>query len=234
MSMTTVVGMACQPHRADNLLLSAPVLAAQCGALHIHVNGKVPTILRDLETNYDNIVLTASRENLGDTAKLSGLSNCEGYYLTVDDDILYPPDYVATMKRYLDAQSRIGILCVHGSTFDPSTVPGFIGRRKMYDFGAALDQPQRVLMPGTGTACWHKSVFKISEADIRTPNMLDVWVACMAAEQGIPVISVPRPAGWLKPLSTCGTSICRERPIVDMEVLVQQHQKALQRMHALI
>ena len=50
----------------------------------------------------------------GSAAKLHWARSWDGYYLACDDDFMYPTDYAATMRRWVDAHARRALVVGHG------------------------------------------------------------------------------------------------------------------------
>lgn len=236
------IGMAVQPHRFPNLEKSLPILSKQCDKLWIVVNPskargdnlQEPTpVLPEFFNSINNIEIKVNHLNEGDRVKFFGLNyQSTGYYLTVDDDILYPEDYVSRHIEYLNKIDDFGITCVHASTFNPFQRPvdGFINRRKMYHFSYAHDKFEKVLMPGTGTSCFNVEKFKMLPSEMPDTNMADVWVMCKAAMRGVPVYTIPRKANWLQGLRSYGKSIAEGRPNDAMNKAVHDNILHIQKM----
>ncbi len=237
--MPVCIGMAAQPRRFENLQKSLPILAEQCDKLWLIVNPdstkkiEEPTpILPSCLDKIQNTEVIINSENLGDKEKFLGMQyQSSGYYLTVDDDILYPKDYVERMIEYMLQKENWCITCVHGSTFDPfGNLDRFIGQRKMYHFEWGYDRLDRVMIPGTGTACYEVTKFKMLPEEMPVTNMGDIWIACKAARLGVPIYTVPRPAGWLKGLPSFGQNIAENRPSKEMVEAVKRNKEHLQKM----
>ncbi len=131
--------------------------------------------------------------------------------LTVDDDIIYPPDYVARLVAAL--KERPGsIACVHGSILmDPFV--SYLDSRWIAPARGPLSVDTRVHVPGTGTMAWRVGDFDVSlRRDVTWSHCVDVMAACAAKRQRLEVWSVARPDGWLHPLKLpTGTGIFRQR-----------------------
>jgi len=227
------IGMACIPERVVNLRKSVPVLAAQCDRLHIHLNG-AKAFPKEAWTALPSVTLSRSDKNLGDAEKLRALHCFEGWYLTVDDDILYPTDYVERLVSELESVNRWGVSCVHGSYFNARSTEErhFMDRRVMFGYQQARDKTTRVLIPGTGTACFHTSMFKPLRSLAEHMNMLDIYIASWAATEGLPIYCVPRKQDWLQDLPNHGYAAAAERPMDFMQEVVDQHWAGILAMHA--
>jgi len=237
--MPIYIGMAAQPRRFPNLEISVPILAKQCDKLWIVVNPEDSKTVEEptpqlpaVFDEFDNLEIIINSKNLGDKEKFIGMQyQDKGYFFSIDDDILYPSDYVEKHIEFMFQIENWGITCVHASTFSPfGNTDGFAGKRKMYHFEWEQRALEKVLMPGTGTACYDVSTFKMLPEEQPTTNMADVWVACKAAQRGVPVYTIPRPNAWLKGLPSYGDAICENRPDKAMNDAVRGNRSHLQKM----
>lgn len=189
--------MSCIPNRFNNLIKSVPVLARQCDTLFLMINQakKYPKFLDRIS----NVVVDASLTNRGSSSRFIMTTQVDGYYLTVDDDILYPDDYVKKMIEHLDRYQRRAMVCVYGAMISPTTIP-IMSAYKDAPFTSELKQDMQVMMPGCGTACFHTSSFQIVQDEFAGYNISDVSVMVKAAKEKLPIYIVKREKGWLKKL----------------------------------
>lgn len=196
-----VAGVASTPDRLHMLEKAFASMASQVNELHVFLNGhkEVPDFLKGLPEVI--AYLSDDFDDLGDAGKFWGLkTNQNGYYLSFDDDILYPPDYVSNLIRSVDKYGcPVG---VHGSLIRRDTpsyydYPG----RYVFHFKDKLlhDTPVDVL--GTGTLCVDLERTPLpTEYSYR--NMADLWVAEHYRTRNTPLVAVSRNFGWLQPLET--------------------------------
>ena len=226
------IGMAVMPERLPNLEEILPRLLPQCHKLYIHING--PCVIPRWIINEAKIVISQSEANLGDAMKFVGIQNAQGYYCTVDDDILYPDDYIERLIKELKKKDNRAIICVQGGIFNPYLNPeGFNHRNCHLHFTDEVAYSRRVLLAGTGTSCMHVSTFVITPDECRHPNMADVWLSCKAALLNIPIFCIDRPANWLMPLSECGTAINQRNPFSVMDQIIKPSISSFKKTYAL-
>ena len=109
------IGMATYPGGYSTLLQTVESLCHQTipfTRLQIHVNGNEP--IPDLPLD-SRIKVVYSDIDLTDIGKFKAVDGYEGYILTVDDDIYYPPDYVENMLGVIENNSRNCFIGVHGA-----------------------------------------------------------------------------------------------------------------------
>lgn len=192
--MHTLAALASIPRRAQLLEKTLQTLRPQVDRLHVYLNGydTAPACVRSL---CDDYILDA--DNRGAERKFWWSPQWRGIYLSCDDDISYPPDYVATMRRALDERGR-GVVTCHGRRYldrarnvhqiDPRAFGRYF---KRVDNGAAINHG------GTGVMAWRAS-------EVRVPrhwehaNIADMQFAIWAQRERVPMWLVPHEAHWLQ------------------------------------
>jgi GR25 family glycosyltransferase involved in LPS biosynthesis len=195
----SIAGMASIPGRNENLQKCVNSLVHQVDELRIFLNGyeSIPSWLKSIE----NVKIFTSQEydDLGDAGKFFTYdsSDCD-YYFSVDDDILYPENYVSTLIQQAE---KFGCpVGVHGSLF-VFPYKGYYEKsgRYVHHFKDSNKAAKRVHVLGTGTLCIPKKIVpKIPK--FLYPNMADIWFAEYCVHNQIPLICVPREFGWLNSL----------------------------------
>ena len=192
-----MVGIASIPERADSLRRTLASIAPQTDQVFLSLNDytEPPQWLRD----FPNVQATLRRLNGGDAEKFAAVDDWDGYVVTIDDDLLYPPDYVEAL---LDGLAR------HGG----DKIVGFHGGKTLGFNGAALaathkqirclgdlrvDDPD-VNVLGTGALAYDASKVPVWRELFQSANMADVYLACHARTLGIPMVALAHKKGWLQ------------------------------------
>jgi len=152
--------------------------------------------------------------------KFAFLDGYKGYYFTIDDDIIYPQDYVVKMIEAVERYDRKAIVCVHADNvkqpfknyYDPNS-------RDCFLFRSAMREDTVIDFPGTGTMAFHTDTIKFSMHDFQWPFMSDIWMGIIARRNNVPVIAVKRQANWLQAIFTKGIF---EKVMKDPELREQQ------------
>ena len=162
------VAMTTFPPRLSYSLLVMKALWPQCNHLKVCLNEfltEPPEIKKFRQTIRSSIseshtfeCVLANGENgiedLGCNNKMRWVDDCKGYYLTVDDDIYYPPDYVETLVSAIDYYNGQCVCSFHGKLFREED--GKIRSNKPYArwpmFHEAVTKTMRVHMAGMGVA----------------------------------------------------------------------------------
>ena len=190
------IGLASIPSRIESLRLVVEALLPQCGQLGVYLNGypSVPSFLDDPKIVVQRSQVTG---DLRDNGKFYFLNESElKFYATVDDDILYPKDYVERLLRYLKLSGGACAVGVHGYVL-PEVVTSISENRYLYHFSG----PEPFLTPatvlGTGTTLFNQAKWGLDFNEFGDPGMADVWFAKAAKNRGVSMWVIPRAKSWL-------------------------------------
>ena len=195
MSDQIIVQIASLPARVGGLQKAVTSLLPQVDALFVALNGYVeaPPFLQDNE----KIEYWLMDNSLGASAKFYDVDKRDGYFLSCDDDIVYPSGYVRYM---VDGVNRHGgIVTLLGKRYDRRPISSYCsGYTSIYKAWDGVVGDHVVHLGGTGVMCFHTDGFKLSIDDFPQRNMADLWVAKAAYEQGVSITVLEHVAGWLK------------------------------------
>jgi len=162
----------------------------QLDKLYVAINDykTAPTFLL-----HDKIEVVFPEKDLGDANKFIGIDHCDGYYFSLDDDLIYPGDYVSNMirmnkgihthhgrcmkpdaKRYYRDKSFVH-MCLHQETLD-----------RVVDFG------------GTGVMCINTNKVNLKYRYFDQKNIADIITGIYAKENNHIIIALKHPADWIK------------------------------------
>ena len=193
---SVMAALATVPRRRRSLQLVVEALLPQVDALGIYLNEwpDVPAFLA-----HPKVIVARSQDHgdRGDAGKMFWAGQAGGYYLSCDDDILYPPDYVARTVEGIERYERRAVVTWHGFRY---RLP-YRGHRKrdIYQYMHALPEDLRCHGGGTGVSGWHASL-GITPELFPHPNMADSWLAVWADQQQVPVMALAHEADWIQPL----------------------------------
>jgi hypothetical protein len=184
-------------NRIDSLVKSLESIIDQCDVINVSLNSHEGDIPEILYHNKVNLIL--SDNSLGDAMKFYMLDKSNGYYLTIDDDLIYPPTYVNdTIKKCKEFNNK-KVVTYHGRSF--SSFPIFSYYKSATERYACLnkvDKDVKVQFGGTGVMCFHTSLMKIPINYFQNPNMADVWVGKYCIENNIDIICLKHDEGYIK------------------------------------
>lgn len=199
MNSAVIGSLATIPSRID--LLSKVVISIidQLDILNIYLNNypAVPDFL-----NHKKIRCYTSQKygDRADTGKFFPLQFYDGYLFTLDDDLVYPDNYVSSLREKVRLYNHKAFICVHGNILPNTPLESYYKQKKGLHYMRELLIDKQVDIPGTGTMAFHSDIYKVNLDDFLIPCLTDIWVFGIAKKLNIPVISVERGNNWIKPL----------------------------------
>lgn len=206
MAKEIVVAMATFPPRREGLLKVVNQILPQCDRLCLYLNGytEVPAEL-PVSDKLEIILAGPNCEapDKGSQGKLHWLDKYNDcYYLTIDDDIIYPHDYVKYMVSRLEHYQGKAIVGLHGCFVRFSVVPGRGPRisRQLFPYNKACNRDACMHGVGMGLAACVPSTIGLTSAvvsgDIHSGD--DEDIAIWAQRNRIPVIKLATRKDWVR------------------------------------
>jgi FkbM family methyltransferase len=192
--------MASIPVREPMLQQTVASILPQVDVLNVYLNG-YPQTPAWLNRKKIHVVHSRDFGDLRDNGKFFFLDALlHGYHFTIDDDIVYPKDYVQKCVMKIEQYRRQAIVGVHGVILADPFVR-FMQGRTVKHFKQSAETDSFVNLLGTGASAYHTDTMELSLDDFPQPGMADVWLAIAARRQKAPMISLARPTKWLIPLA---------------------------------
>lgn len=191
--------------RQDGLIKTIESIYHQCDRINVALNSykSIPVDLYDKK-----IAIFITNNDLGDAYKFIQLENSNGYFFTVDDDIVYPKDYSSCMIDYVEKYERKCLITMHGRKYTRYPIQSiFEPESKLYHFCETVEKDVEVDLGGTGVMCFHTDLMKIPLSNFSIPNMADIWVAKWAKENKVKIICAHHKKGFLRAQSVENNSI---------------------------
>jgi hypothetical protein len=191
-------GIATVPNRESMLLRVIESIIPQVNVLYIALNNypEIPDSLRD----NPKIHCELCDNTLGDSAKFLHVNDPDGYYFSIDDDLLYPKGYVQYMISKIEQYKCI--VTLHGRVWRTRPIPsvkrGFSLNYHClhtYNYDVELD------IGGSGVMAFHTSFFKPDVREHLKSCMADVWIAKQAHEKGVKIMGVAHTNTYLRYLN---------------------------------
>ncbi|HMB89982.1 MAG TPA: hypothetical protein VKP65_03990 [Rhodothermales bacterium] len=181
------------PGRQSSLIDTIESLAGQHDRLRIYANGITNTSFLDA---YDCEVFTG--EDLGDAGKFYTVGRLKkGVYVTCDDDLLYPEDFVERLLVGLDVYPG-AVVGFHGWDAKPNSQSYHRDRAINYHFRQTIEDAHYCHVIGTGCTAFRVGDIKVSLSDFERPNMADLWLSKLCNEQGVPRVVLPHERDWIQ------------------------------------
>jgi hypothetical protein len=197
-SLPRVATIATMLSRAESFEATFPAIHAQVDHAFVYLDGyaEPPPFL----TRLDRVTIRhAEREgDLHCSSRFLCLRDLDrpSVVAVVDDDIIYPPDYVARLAAELQVTNGRSMVGVHGRIFLPPH-RSYIDDVLCMHFAHAQEQPGHVHELGTGTSAFVSSVLDVDPRRWRRNDMDDIVMAIEAQRRGLPRIVLARKEGWL-------------------------------------
>lgn len=224
-----VVSLCSIPERAELLRQVLASLAPQVDALHIYLDryDSIPDFVRNCHPQV-TVYLSKDHPGLRDNGKFLAFSALaeDCYYFTADDDIVYPPDYVASMVRRIEDYERQAVIGVHGVLLPEQAEGYFTSFRKVHMFKKELERDALVNNLGTGTVAFHSGLLRgLDLTHFGTPGMADLHLSVFCKQRDVPMVALARPEDWLQELPSPNTSLYNEFRQADdqQSALIRAH-----------
>lgn len=197
-----VASIASIPYRREGLKKVVASILPQVQRLNVFLDDypDVPLFLEE-----ENIVVARSQDVgfWGDAGKFfwcDQIGSC--YHFTLDDDILYPSDYVVNSVRRMESLPPcVASYTGHTLKLNSEGKIRVLYRHRHDDwhiFFKDVPQAHRVHVVGTGVCVYHTDSITLCPSMFHTPNMADLFLAVEALNQGVPRYVLPHPARWLR------------------------------------
>jgi hypothetical protein len=190
--------IATMPSRLESFRAALPAIVPQVDRLYVFLDGHAA--VPDFAVDPKIIAMRSSEE---------GALHCSGRFLglgretedcifaTFDDDIVYPPDYVATLAAALVRFRARAVVGFHGVSFAPP-FGSYLRDRTICHFQAGLSHDVRVDLLGTGTAAFVASRLPLDPRRWPSGTMDDLIVSLAAEDRGIPRVALARRPRYLR------------------------------------
>jgi len=195
------------PGRRESLRKVVRSLLPQVDQLNVYLN-RTPVRGRDEYPRLPGFLLhpkicavwckDTSFGDQGDAGKYYWASEIEGYHVICDDDVLYPPDFIAALVGGVEKYQRQVVVGFHGAIL---TTPfqRYYGSRRTYHFSSKQGKDVPVhIVAGAGGVCYHSSTLQVHRDDFKHPNMGDIWFALLAQQQKVPCVCLAHARAWLQ------------------------------------
>lgn len=191
------VGMASVVGRERELKDAVESLYDQVDVMYVYLNNY--TFIPDfLERPKIEIFTSQYHGDMGDAGKFFKVQDCDGYFFSCDDDLIYPSDYVVSTIHKIELYERKSVVTYHGAILNELPIKSYYNDRKQLHFKKEQHNDITVHIGGTGVTAFHTDTIKVKYADFPIANMADIWMGVLCQEQNIPIRCLSRSFGWIK------------------------------------
>jgi len=206
---SVTISLTTLPDRVALLEQALDSVYHQADAINVYLDGhtEIPSFLDREKITYQTREQGGS---WGARGKFYWARNVKGYHVTIDDDIVYPSDYVSKLIDGIERHQRQAIVGVLGHRFR-EPIKSFYNSRTTYTLRMPIPADVLVHSVGSGTMAYHSDTITFDiDQDFPKKNMEDLYVGVMAKRAGVPIYVIARPPRWLYPLPVTGYSIYGE------------------------
>ena len=152
-----------------------------------------------IEERFEKCNVLWAFNEIGDGEKFSELMESDGYFFTVDDDLLYPQNYAEFMIDAFERYEGRAIMALHGRNFHSWPIESYYNSPfTKYRVLGSVTHDVQVEFAGTCVTMWHTDLMKLNPYEvILHPNMGDIWLAQEAAKLNIPIICLAHDATFV-------------------------------------
>ena len=190
--------IASMPSRIRSLEEAVASILPQVDILEVYLNEftEAPKFLK-----HKKIKTYLSKDllgNLGDAGKFFNSAEIKGYHFTIDDDIIYPKDYVETAINAIDRNNRKVVVTFHGRRFKDFPVQSYYRSiSERYSCLRNQHKDEYIHVCGTGVLAYHTDTIKFNIKDFKLINMADIWAGIKCQENKVPILCLNHKKGWI-------------------------------------
>lgn len=140
-------------------------------------------------------------QDVGAIGKVYFCEDWSGYVFTVDDDFVYPPDYVSKTVEQIDKYERKAVVTYHGQSNKVPCKSYYNEVLFRHAVIRKLGSDVQCQIPGTGVMAFHTDAFagnRITLADFYFTNMLDLLFGIACRRRGVPCIILAHSPFWIQ------------------------------------
>lgn len=202
--LKVTANIATQPSRYEFLLKMLNSIDGQFDEIRIYLNNfkYVPVELQKY-TCYIG-------KDLTDNGKFFWSQNENEYYFTLDDDIIYPPDYVRKTLPLIKDR----IVTYHGRNLYGLNQP-YYNNHRVYSFYKSLSKDVKLDVGGTGVMAFSTNKFKPGLWKSPNMKMTDLIISLEATIYDLEIVCLSREADWLNPIEYYNEGIYTENMFND-------------------
>lgn len=199
-----IAGVATIPSREAAFRQMVASVADQVDRLHVYLSGHAGYLKGLPENCFQHKI---EGDPYGDAGKFYCVMEEDKsetqpfYYLSFDDDLLYPPDYVEMLINGIEHYRRTVVCSFHGRSFGNLPIQNYYrGATQRHYCLRSVAYDGHVDVPGTGCMGFHTDTLDLTMKDFASKNMADVHMAIALRRAGVNAICLKHAAGWIRHL----------------------------------
>lgn len=194
-----IANMATFPARRDIIIDVIQSIYQQVDLINICLN-EFSSIPREL-AKFHNLNPVIPQTDYKDVGKFIHQIDRNASYILVDDDIIYPSDYVSKLKYFYEKFENLNVVVgTHGVIYT-DIYNGSFKSRKVFSFRQSLDKVRVVNQLGTGTVYLKGHQLPSLSYMDGSQQYVDVRFSRYLYENDISLLCIPRESNWQKEIS---------------------------------
>jgi len=193
--------LATVPKRIKQCIEAVNSLSGQVDLVRVYCNGhteaQIMKISDGVGRNVEIYDSSTSMGDRGDVGKFYFADEPNQLYLSCDDDLLYPKDYVSSLKSSFEKYGRKSVLTYHGSLLR-SPMFNYYACRTSYACLREHVGDSHVDIGGSGVMAFYTAELIVDLDFFEHPNMSDIYISILSKQQGFPIIVLEHRQGWIK------------------------------------
>jgi len=187
------------PSRQNLLARCIDSILPQVDILYVYLNNyeNIPNFLNSKKIKVLHSKFYGDKADIG---KFYPLVGAKGYLFTIDDDLLYPNNYIESMINNIEKYCRTVFICVHGNILPNYKIKSYYKEKKGLHYAKELSEDTIIDIPGTGTLAFHSQLYEINELDFQLPFMTDISLYKILLSKNIPAVAIARNRFWIQSL----------------------------------
>ncbi len=199
---STCVAIATYPARRTSLIEAINSLINQADYILLYLN-EYKSIPKEIEEHINRKKIICLMDETGlrrAEAKFHWLGYVNGFYLTCDDDIIYPDNYVRKTVESIEKYHRAAVVGYHGVLFKDIVVNFKSDRKEFYKFTENIKEDKPCHLLGTGVSGFHTDILSNIDYSILKsyPYAVDPAFSVICKRNNIKMYCLAHESQWIK------------------------------------
>lgn len=192
------VSLATIKSREESLKQVVKSVLPQVDIMNIYLHGyaEIPQFLKNEKIN---IALEKEFGNRMDNDKFYFMDKVKkGYHILIDDDLIYPKDFVQKLIKGCKKYQNKAVVGFHGRIMERLPIASYYADSVQYPCLYEVKENITVDTLGTGCLCYHTDLGIVIDYGVLEPFMSDIHFSLHCKKKDIPMIVLEHKGEWIK------------------------------------
>jgi len=194
-------GIATMKSRGESLKAMLKSIIDQVDHIFIYLNGYDTVPLFVKHPKITPFLPKYHKGDMGSNGKFYKASdpNVNGYFFTMDDDIVYAQNYCSKMIQKLEEYDRKIVVSCHGRTIN-GKIESYYKKDNsdIYGFTRKVESDQFISVVGTGVMVHHTDTIRFNCSEYPATNMDDIYTSIICQKNNVPRLVMAHENNWLR------------------------------------